>query len=465
MSAPLLGRPPAVASVGIESLAAAVEAQSVPVERVRWTPPLPGSENALRRLAARATAVAEANERAVGRMEAARPLVAGVARAGDALPGMTARTILHAGPPLEWSDAAGPLRGAVIGALLYEGLAESPERAARMVAAGEIELAPCHEHAAVGPMAGVVSPSMPVWVIEDEGGGGRAHCTFNEGLGRVLRYGAHGPDVLGRLRWMAGVLGPVIAAALAARDEPIDVRALLAQALQMGDEGHNRHRAGTALLLKELLPALVELELPSADTAAAARFIAGNDHFFLNLAMPAAKAAADAAAGVPGSTIVTAMARNGTEFGIRVSGSGERWFTGPAQRVEGLYFPGYSQDDAALDIGDSAITETVGLGGFAMAAAPAIASFVGGTPDDALAATVRMYDIAWTESASWLIPALGFRGSPVGIDCREVCRSGVLPVINSGIAHREPGVGQIGAGIVRPPAEAFVAALRSLAEL
>ena len=458
----VLGRPVAVASAGIETLAAGIDAQGASLERLAWAPPLDGAEEALRRVVPRTTGIARANDEAVARMQAARPLLVGVARAGDALPGLGGRTILHAGPPLEWSDAAGPLRGAVIGALLYEGLVGTPEEAERVAASGEIELSPCHEHAAVGPMAGVISRSMPVWVVEDSTGGGRAHCTFNEGLGRVLRYGAHGPDVLERLRWMGDVLAPVMGAALGKR--PVDLHALLAQALQMGDEGHNRHRAATALFVKELVPALLELDAPSDHTAAAARFIAGNDHTFLNLAMPAAKLAADAAAGIEASTIVTALARNGTEFGIRVSGTGERWFTGPAQRVEGLYFPGYGEDDAARDIGDSAITETVGLGGFAMAAAPAIASFVGGTPEDGLAATREMRDIAWAESESWLIPALGFRGTPVGIDCRAVCRSGVLPVINSGIAHRKPGVGQIGAGIVRPPAEPFLKALVALAE-
>jgi Protein of unknown function (DUF1116) len=456
----VLGRPVAVASAGIETLLAGVEVGGAPLERLEWTPPLDGSEDALRALIPRSTAIARANDEAVTRMQAARPLLVGVARAGDALPGMEERTIFHAGPPIEWSDAAGPLRGAVVGALIYEGVAETPEQAERLAASGDIALSPCHEHAAVGPMAGVISSSMPVWVVEDASGGGRAHCTFNEGLGRVLRYGAHDPEVVERLRWMSEVLAPVMAAALA---EPIDLKAILAQALQMGDEGHNRHRAATALFLKELLPTLLELDAPTADCAAAARFIAGNDHTFLNLAMPAAKVAADAAAGVRDSTVVTALARNGTEFGIRVSGTGERWFTGPAQRIEGLYFPGYGEDEAALDIGDSAITETVGLGGFAMAAAPAIASFIGGTPEDALSATRQMYDIAWAESDSWLIPALGFRGTPVGIDCRAVCLSRVLPVINSGIAHRQAGVGQIGAGVVRPPAEPFVKALEAMA--
>ncbi len=464
MSEPLLGGPVSVASAGVESLAAAVEEQGLPLERLAWRPPPEDVREALARLLPRTLEIASANDAAVGRMQDARPLLAGVARAGDALPGMHERMLLHAGPPIAWERAAGPLRGALIGALLYEGLAADSEEAERMAAAGEIELAPCHEHAAVGPMAGVISASMPVWVVEDATGAGRAHGTFNEGLGKVLRYGAHDAEVLERLRWISAVLAPVMGAALAALPEPLDLKALQAQALQMGDEGHNRHRAATALFLKALTPALLELGAPSAHTAAAARFVAGNDHFFLNLAMPAAKVTADAAAGVASSSIVTAMARNGTDFGIRVSGSGGRWFTGPAQPVQGLYFPGYGETDAALDLGDSAITETVGLGGFAMAAAPAIASFVGGTPEEALAATTSMYDIAWAESESLLIPALGFRGVPLGIDCRAVCRSGVLPVINSGIAHREAGVGQIGAGIVRPPAEPFLHALRALAE-
>jgi hypothetical protein len=146
-----------------------------------------------------------------------------------------------------------------------------------------------------------------------------------------------------------------------------------------------------------------------------------------------------------------------------VSGTGERWFTGPAGVVDGLYLPGYGPADANLDIGDSTITETIGLGGFAMAAAPAIVEFVGGRPEDAAATTERMYEIAWSESASFRIPALGFRGTPTGIDCREVVHTGVLPAINTGIAHREPGVGQIGAGLVEPPMEAFVAAVREFA--
>jgi hypothetical protein len=304
---------------------------------------------------------------------------------------------------------------------------------------------------------------MPMCVVENATHGNRAYCTFNEGLGKVLRYGANDAEVLARLGWIRDVLARVFAQALRRLDGPIDLRAMTAQALQMGDEGHNRNRAGTSLLIRALLPTLLELDEPSADVVDVVRFVNGNDHFYLNLTMPAAKAAADAAAGVEHSSLVVAMARNGTEFGVRLSGTGERWFTGPSGMIDGLYLPGYGPEDANPDIGDSTITETVGLGGFAMAASPAIVRFVGGRAEAAIEATLAMYEIAWGESGSYQIPALGFRGTPVGIDCREVVHTGVLPFVNTGIAHREPGVGQIGAGLVKPPMEAFAKAVRGLA--
>jgi hypothetical protein len=461
--ADLLGRPVAVANAGVDLFADELERQGVPVERVEWRPPAPGTADALAGLALEAGAIARANDEAVRRLDDALPLLAGVGVARDLLPDMGERTILHAGPPIGWDDMSGPLRGAVVGAAVHEGLASDREDAARRAAAGEFEFAPCHERGAVGPMAGVVSASMPMCVVENPTHGNRAFCTFNEGLGKVLRYGANDDAVLDRLAWIRDVLARVFARALERLGEPIDLRAMTAQALQMGDEGHNRNRAGTSLLLRTLLPALIELDEPSAEVAAVARFIAGNDHFYLNLTMPASKAAADAAAGIDRSSIVVAMARNGTEFGVRLSGTGDRWFTGPSGMIDGLYLPGYGPEDANPDIGDSTITETVGLGGFAMAAAPAIVRFVGGGAEDALEATRAMYDIAWGESGHYQIPALGFRGTPLGIDCRDVVHTRILPFVNTGIAHREPGVGQIGAGLVEPPMEAFAKAVRALA--
>jgi len=462
-AAALLDRPIAVANLGIDLLADELERQAVEVERVDWRPPEEAAEDALRRLALGAAETARANDEAVKRMEDAKPLLAGVGAARDVLPDMTDRTFLHAGPPIEWVDMSGPLRGAIIGAAIYEGRARDHEDAARQAESGAFEFGPCHERGAVGPMAGVVSASMPMCVVENAEHGNRAFCTFNEGLGKVLRYGANDEEVIERLRWMRDVLARVFARALERLDAPIDLRALTAQALQMGDEGHNRNRAGTSLLLRELLPGLLELDEPSSDVAAVARFIAANDHFSLNLTMPAAKASADAAAHIEHSSIVVAMARSGTELGVRLSGTGDRWFTGPSGMIDGLYLPGYGPEDANPDIGDSTITETVGIGGFAMAASPAIVRFVGGRAEDALDATRAMYEITWTESRSYQIPALGFRGTPVGIDCREVVHIGVLPFVNTGIAHREPGVGQIGAGLVKPPMEAFVKAVRALA--
>jgi hypothetical protein len=434
------------------------------VERMRWRVAEPGGDGALPEgLASRAEVIARANDEAVGRMQEARPLVVGVATAGDVLPGMEARTFLHAGPPIEWADMSGPLRGAIIGAALLEGLAEDPDDAVRRAQAGEFEFAPGHERGALGPMAGVISPSMPVWVVENEARGNRTYCNFSEGYGRVLRFGAFGPEVIEQLRWMADVAAPVIAAALERLPAPLDLRVISADAVQMGDEVHNRNRAATAEVLRALAPAFLEVDAPSDDVSAVVRYIAANHYFYLNLSMASGKATADAASGVEHSTIVTTIARNGTEVGVRVSGTGERWFTAPSSTVRGLYFPGYRRGDANRDLGDSTITETIGLGGFVMAGAPAIGHVAGTTAEDALRATLSMYEITWAESTNYRIPALGFRGSPVGIDCRKVVSTGIAPVANTGIAHSQPGVGVIGGGIVRLPLRPFAAALEALA--
>jgi hypothetical protein len=405
---------------------------------------------------------AEANAEAVRRVQAARALLVDVVPAGRAL-GLGARDMLHAGPPIDWARASGPLRGALMGAAAFEGLVDDPQDAVQMLERGEISLDPCHHHNAVGPMAGVLSPSMWVFVLEDPTTGRRAYCSLNEGLGKVLRYGAYSAEVIERLRWMSAVLGPVLQAAVRANG-PVDVTAILAQMVQMGDEAHNRNRAGTLMLLRELTPAMVESGFPTTDVAEVARFVGGNDHFFLNLAMPACKLALDSARGVPGATMVVAMARNGTDFGIQVAGTGDAWFTGPAQVPQGLYLGDFGPDDANPDIGDSAITETIGLGGFAMAAAPAIVRFVGGTVADALANTRRMYEITLAEHAAFAIPVLDFRGTPLGIDVTKVVRTRILPQINTGMAGKVAGTGQVGAGLVTPPAEIFPKALRTLAE-
>jgi hypothetical protein len=311
-------------------------------------------------------------------------------------------------------------------------------------------------------MAGVVSSSMWMFELVDEASGRIAWCSLNEGLGKVLRYGAYSPDVIERLEWMSAVLGPALHHATKAHG-PIDIKSIIAQMIQMGDEGHNRNRAGTLMVLKEWLPDLVASGRPASEVADVVRFVSGNDHFFLNLVMPACKLITTAANGIPGSTVVTTMARNGTDFGIQVSGTGEQWYTGPAQVADGLYLGTFGPDDANPDIGDSAITETAGIGGFAMATAPAIVRFVGGTVADALATTRRMYDICVGENPQWALPIMDFRGTPTGIDVTAVLRTGHLPQINTGMAGKVAGVGQVGAGLVTPPMECFTAAIDGLA--
>ncbi|AZR72678.1 hypothetical protein BBF96_04300 [Anoxybacter fermentans] len=409
--------------------------------------------------------IKEANQKAIEIVLNAQPTLVDIQTAIDVVPGMTKKTILHAGPPFKngWESMSGPVRGAVIGALLYEGLAKTKEEAIELAKSGEIIFDSCHHHNAVGPMAGIMSASMPVWVVENTTYGNRAYCTLNEGLGKVLRYGAYSPDVIERLRWMENILAPVLKKALELVG-PINLKTLIAEALQMGDEGHNRNRAGTSLLIRKLAPGLVKSGYDAETVASVFEFMNGNDHFFLNLTMPACKATMDPAHGIENSTLVSTMARNGTEFGIRVSGLGDRWFTAPAEIIDGLYFPGYGPEDANPDVGDSVITETTGIGGFAMAAAPAITQFVGGTPEDALKYTNAMYEITLAENNAYLIPAMDFRGTPTGIDIRKVVESGILPIINTGIAHKEPGVGQVGAGLVRPPMKCFEDAVVAFAE-
>ncbi|MFI9571135.1 DUF1116 domain-containing protein [Microbispora rosea] len=460
MTLSMLYGEPRVITVGAQVLGEALDRQAVPRREVDWRPPLPGASAALARVLADPRRES-ANATAVGRMLSARPMLTGVRPAREVL-GLGAGEFFHAGPPITWERASGPMRGALTGAMLFEGLAATPEEAEERLASGAgISLDSCHHHRTVGPMAGVVSPSMWMLEVADAEHGGTAYCSLNEGLGKVLRYGAYGPEVIERLRWMGEVLGPVLAAALE-RCGPIDLRTLIAQALQMGDELHNRNRAATSLLVREIAPAIVEAAPDRA--AEVLRFINGNDHFFLNAGMAAAKVSADAARGVPGSSLVVAMARNGTDFGIQVSGLGDRWFTGPAGVPDGLYLGGYGPDDANPDIGDSTITETAGLGGFAMAAAPAIVRFVGGEVSDAVAATTSMYEITLAEHPAYQIPGLGFRGTPAGIDVALVARTGLLPVVNTGIAGRIAGTGQVGAGLVSPPAGAFTAALDALCD-
>jgi len=405
-----------------------------------------------------------ANTTAVNRMMDARPILKSVASARDVIPGMKDNLFLHAGPPIEWGRMSGPLRGAIVGAMLFEGVAASEAEAASMAERGEVEFDSCHHHGAVGPMAGVTSASMKVYVVENAEHGNKSFSNLNEGYGKVLRYGAYSDEVLKKLHWMNDVLGVALADALA-QSNGLDLRALIAEALHMGDEGHNRNKAGSLIYLKLISPLIAKVVKDDAAESEVLQFLGDNALSVLNPVMAACKAMTDAAHGVEGSTIVTTMARNGTDFGIRVSGLGEKqWFTAPAEIPVGLFFSGFTQDDANPDIGDSAITETAGIGGFAMATAPAIVTFVGGTPKDAMNATLEMYEITFAESKFFTMPSLEFRGTPTGIDLRKVVELGITPRINTGIAHKNAGVGQVGAGLVRPPLVIFEQALLAYAE-
>lgn len=462
----LFEAPLKILNMGLENFAENAAANGATSLQVDWRLPAGGdmaAVKALDRLAAGTTVDIEAaNAEGLKRILNAKPTIVGIGVAADVVPGMAKDLILHAGPPVAWEKMCGPLRGAVIGGLIYEGLAKTAAEAETLAASGRIRFDPCHHHNAVGPMAGVMTASMPVWIVENTSYGNRAYCTLNEGLGKVLRYGAYSEEVLDRLRWMADELAPILSGALQARG-PIDMKNIIAQVLQMGDEGHNRNRAGTSLIIRELAPYLVMLDYPKEKIAKVLTFLHSNDHFFLNLTMPSAKCTVDAAAGIEGCSLITTMARNGTEFGIRLSGLPGQWFTGPAGIIDGLYLPGFSADDAARDIGDSVITETSGIGGFAMAAAPAIVKFVGGSPQDAINITQRMYEICIGENNVYQIPVLDFRGTPTGIDVRKVVETGILPAINTGIAHKNPGIGMVGAGLVKPPENAFRDALVAFA--
>jgi hypothetical protein len=462
----LFQRPLKPINVGLEGFYESMAAQGADPIGVDWRPPLDGYVELTHTRSGHD--VEAANVEALKRITSGRPQLVGMGLAQDVIPGFAPSgsahvLITHSGPPITWDRMCGPTRGAIMGALIYEGLAETPEEAAGIAASSEIEYAPCHHFNAVGPMAGIISPSMPVFIVKNAESGHLAYATQNEGLGKVLRYGAYGPEVIRRLKWMAQVLHPALAAALEATG-PIDLRSMIAQALHMGDECHNRNRAGSSLFFRAVAPALVRTVRDRDRVAEVLSFIDGNDHFFLNLSMPAMKAMLLPAQDIPGCTLVTVMARNGTEYGIRVSATGDRWFTAPAPMVQGLWLPGFTAEDANPDIGDSAITETGGIGAFALASAPAIVRFIGGNSNDAVNATMEMYEITAGEHPAFTIPALDFRGTPVGIDVRKVMRNGIVPLLNTGIAHREPGVGMVGAGLVRAPRECFSAAFQALIE-
>lgn len=448
-----------VINVGLESFATSLTDQGTKVCNVDWKPHIYGASK-VKKMADECIQskflkeVQKANQHAAEKMMASQPTIIGIGRAIDVVPGMEKNLFLHAGPPIEWDRMSGPLRGGVIGGILYEKLASTPEEAEKLAASGKIKFDPCHHHSCVGPMAGIVTPSMPVWILKNETYGNHSYATLNEGLGKVLRYGAYSQEVIDRLNWMENVLAPVLKKVIDMHG-PIDLKTIIAQALQMGDEGHNRNRAGTSLFIREIAPYIIQIDASEKDKVDSLNFINSNDHFMLNLTMPASKCVMDCVMGMEHTSLVGIMARNGTDFGIKLSCLPDQWFTAPAEEVDGLYFPQFTAKDANPDIGDSVITETAGIGGFAMAAAPAIVQFIGGDPQDALNFTMDMYEISIAENTNYKIPIFNFRGTPTGIDLLKVIDTGILPTINTGIAHKTPGIGMVGAGLVKPPAKCF----------
>jgi hypothetical protein len=458
----LLAGPVRVVNIGLAGFARDLAANGTAVVQVDWTPPAGGKPELLSALASlQKDSIEKANEAALGKILAAEPVLADVRRAGELIPQLdAARLMLHAGPPIAWTRMCGPLKGALCGAIVFEGWAPDLAAAEKLAAGGGVQFAPNHHFGAVGPMTGVTTRSMPLLVVENRAFGNRAVCALNEGLGKVMRFGGNDAEVLARLAWLRDEFGPLLGKAL--RSSEIPLNPLIARGLAMGDEMHQRNVACSSLLMRILAPAMARAA--STSLAQALEFMGGNDQFFLNIAMAMGKSILDPARGTPSSSVVTAMSRNGTDFGIRVAGLGDAWFSAPVEMPQGLYFPGYSAADANPDMGDSAILETVGLGAFAMAAAPAVAGFVGaGGFAEALGYTRAMSEIAVARNPKWGIPALEFAGTPAGIDVRRVVESGIAPAINTGIAHRLPGLGQVGAGVARAPLACFEQALVALA--
>ena len=405
-----------------------------------------------------------ANKQALERLLSGTPVLIDVIPAHEAIPELRDKMILHAGPPIGWERMCGPMRGAIAGIAVFEGWATDLAEAERMAGDDAFDFHPNHHFDAVGPMTGMTTLNQPVLVVENRTYGNKAYCAVNEGLGKVMRFGGNDAEVLDRLRWLRDAFGPVLGGALRHMGG-LPLKDIVARGLSMGDEMHQRNVGCSSLLLRAIAPALAETVTDSAALSKALTFMGGNDQFFLNIAMVMGKAIMDPVRDIEGSSIVTAMSRNGTDFGILVSGTGDEWFTAPVEMPEGLYFPGFTANDANPDIGDSTIVETIGLGGFAMAAAPAVAGFVGaGAASEAALTTRAMAEITLAENPEWTIPALDYQGVPTGIDIRLVIETGIVPTINTGIAHKKPGVGQVGAGVVKAPMACFEQALYALAD-
>ncbi len=464
MSNSLLNQKLNVVNIGLKLFSQTLVKQDVPTTHVSWRPPAGGNKAVAKLLDKYEERINAANETVIKMYNDAQPILTGVKPAHTVLKGLTRETILHAGPPIQWEDMCGPMQGAILGAVQFEGLAENGEKAVQLIKSGQIKLAPNHHYGSVGPMTGMITYHMPVFEVKNETFGNVAYCSINEGLGKVMRFGANDQEVIERLIWFRDSLGPALDQAIALYGG-INLKVIMAQAVAMGDEMHQRNIAASSLFARKICPQIARLTLDNEEKAKVTKFICENDQFFLNLAMAAGKSMTDPAKGIKDSSIVTVMSRNGTEFGVKVAATGEKWFIAPANMPEGLYFPGYGPEDANPDMGDSAIIEVIGLGGVAMAASPAVVRFVGaGSQEDAVRYTKEMGEICCAKSTQFLLATMNFEGAPLGIDIRKVVETGIVPVINTGMAHRKPGIGQIGAGVVKAPYGCFEKALVAFAE-
>ncbi|MCR3905440.1 MAG: DUF1116 domain-containing protein [Tenericutes bacterium] len=454
-----------VVNIGSPSFKKDYDTQNIDYVHLEWKPPASGNIKLIKlldQIYPMKELIEKANEEVVEKIKTAEAKLIGVQKAIDVIPKMTNHTILHSGPPIKFDKMAGPMRGAIIGALIYEGLAKDQDEATKLAKSGKIIFDSAHHHQAVGPMAGVISPSMPVHILYNEIHENYSYCTINEGLGKVLRYGANSKEVIERLKFIEKTVMPVLNQAIKLA-EGIDVKSIITQALHMGDECHNRNKASSAIFLREIASYIVQTDYSNEEKQKTIEFIKNNEHYFLNLSMPYCKLALDSARNTKYSTVLIAMSRNGVVFGIQLAHSDE-WFTAPANYVKGLMFPGFKEDDAAPDIGDSSITETCGIGGFAMGGAPAIVQFVGGAVKQAFDYSKEMHEITTGKHQVFTLPPLDFMQTALGIDMVKVIDTGILPIINTGMAHKKAGVGQVGAGLVNPPMECFEKALESFSK-
>ena len=465
----LLSEKPKVINIGLKSFAEVVESFGCEVVQYDWMPPAGGNVELIKTLNFlrnyEGFDIDEANRSVIAKVVASQPVIKDVVPAKSVIKELNeGKVILHAGPPIQYENMPDPVQGSCVGAALFEGWASTEEEARKILASGEVTFIPCHHVKAVGPMGGITSANMPVFVVENTTDGNEAYCTMNEGIGKVLRFGAYSKEVVDRLLWMKNVLGPTLGKAIRTLGG-LNVNPLVAKAIAMGDEFHQRNIAASLAFLKEVSPVITKMEMDDKDRYDVIKFLADTDQFFLNIMMATGKAVMDGARQITDGTVVTAMCRNGVEFGIRISGMGDEWFTAPVNTPQGLYFTGYDGEDACPDMGDSAITETLGVGGMAMIAAPAVTRFVGaGGYEDALRTSTEMKEITSDRNPNFIIPNWNFQGTCLGIDARLVVEKGITPVINTGIAHKIAGYGQIGAGTVHPPIECFEKAIVAYAK-